>query len=357
MSYCRVIAMGLEEQAGGAQRPEFSFVVPIYDEAECLPELVKRLDDLMERLNGPAEVVLVDDGSRDGSYDLIVETCERDPRFKTIQFSRNFGHQVAITAGLDFASGDAVVVMDADLQDPPEVVLEMVERWRDGYDVVHAVREARTGESAFKRASAALFYRFIRKLSDVEIPADAGDFRLIDRQALDAFKQMRESNRYVRGMFGWIGFKQTTIRYVRAPRFAGTSKYPLRKMIRFALDGIIGFSSVPLRIALQVGFLLSALSIGAGILAIILKLTGAFEVPGWASLIVAITFLGGVQLSTLGVLGEYVSRIQDQVRGRPLYFVRDARGFPALPSVDARRRTPASTGDEERSGVSPTSSR
>jgi glycosyltransferase involved in cell wall biosynthesis len=348
----------MEQQRGaGAGRPEFSFVVPIYDEAECLPELVKRLDELIEKLDGTAEVVLVDDGSRDGSYGLIVETCERDPRFKAIQFSRNFGHQVAITAGLDFAAGDAVIVMDADLQDPPEVVLEMVARWREGYDVVHAVRGGREGESAFKRASASVFYRFLRKLTDVEILADSGDFRLIDRQALDAFKQMRESNRFVRGMFGWIGFNQTIVRYVRAPRFAGKSKYPLRKMMKFALDGIIGFSVVPLRIALQFGFALSALSIAGGVLAIILKLTGAFEVPGWASLIVAITFLGGVQLSTLGVMGEYVSRIQDQVRGRPLYFVRDARGFPSLPSIAERRRPGTHAREAERPGLSPTQQR
>jgi polyisoprenyl-phosphate glycosyltransferase len=346
-----------QQRGGGAGRPEFSFVVPIYDEAECLPELVKRLDELIEKLDGTAEVVLVDDGSGDGSYGLIVETCERDPRFKAIQFSRNFGHQVAITAGLDFAAGDAVIVMDADLQDPPEVVLEMVARWREGYDVVHAVRGGREGESAFKRASASLFYRFLRKLTDVEIPADSGDFRLIDRQALDAFKQMRESNRFVRGMFGWIGFNQTIVRYVRAPRFAGKSKYPLTKMMKFALDGIIGFSVVPLRIALQVGFALSALSIAGGVLAIILKLTGAFEVPGWASLIVAITFLGGVQLSTLGVMGEYVSRIQDQVRGRPLYFVRDARGFPSLPSIAERRRPGTHAREAERPGLSPTQQR
>jgi glycosyltransferase involved in cell wall biosynthesis len=337
-------------------QPEYSIVVPILDEAECLPELVKRLDELMDQLEGPAEVLLVDDGSRDESYGLMLEACYRDARFKAIRLSRNFGHQVAITAGLDRAAGKAVVVMDADLQDPPEVVLEMVARWEAGYEVVHAVREQREGESALKRATAALFYRILRKLTDVDVPADAGDFRLVDRKALEAFKQMRENNRYVRGMFGWIGFKQCAVEYVRPPRFAGKSKYPFRKMMRFALDGIIGFSSIPLRIALQIGFMLSALSIAAGVAAIVLKLTGTFEVPGWTSLVVAITFIGGVQLLTLGVMGEYVSRIQDEVRARPLYFVRDAQGFSS-PTPERSSVPDASVLEDEGPGLSPVSPR
>ncbi len=337
-------------------QPDYSFVVPILDEAECLPELVKRLDELMDRLDGPAEVLLVDDGSRDRSYELMLEACYRDTRFKAIRLSRNFGHQVAITAGLDCAGGKAVVVMDADLQDPPEVVLEMVSQWKAGYEIVHTVRQEREGESAFKRGTAALFYRILRRLTDVDVPADAGDFRLIDRKAVEAFKQMRESNRYVRGMFGWIGFKQCSVHYVRPPRFAGKSKYPLRKMMKFALDGVISFSSVPLRIALQIGFALSALSIAAGISAIVLKLTGTFEVPGWTSLVVGITFIGGVQLLTLGIMGEYVSRIQDEVKGRPLYFVRDTAGFPS--STSEQRSVPEMRVLEDGgSGLSPVSPR
>lgn len=308
--------------------PIYSLVVPIFDEEECLPELVARLRSVMDRLDAPAEALLVDDGSRDKSYELILEACHGDPRFRAIQLSRNFGHQMAITAGIDFASGEAVVVMDADLQDPPEVVLEMAARWREGYEVIHAVRDRRDGESAFKTISASWFYRLLARLGDVEVPANAGDFRLVDRKALDGFRMMRERNRYVRGMFGWIGFRQCTVTYTRSPRFAGSSGYPLRKMMKFAFDGIISFSSVPLRMALRFGFILSAVSIAAALGAVVLKLSGAFEVPGWTSMIFAITFLGGVQLLTIGVMGEYVSRIHDEVRGRPLYLVRETQGFP-----------------------------
>ena len=323
--------------------PGYSLVIPIFNEEECLPELLARLDGLMEQLDAPAEVVLVDDGSKDKSYELILDACRRDARFHAIQLSRNFGHQMAITAGLDFAAGDAVVVMDADLQDPPEVVLEMAARWREGCEVVHAVRSERTGESAFKRTTASWFYRVLSKLGDVEVPGNAGDFRLVDRKALDAFRQMRETNRYVRGMWGWVGFRQCTVEYERPPRFAGTTKYPLRKMIKFAFDGIISFSSEPLRLALRVGFVLSLLSIMAGVAAIILKLSGALEVPGWTSMIFAVTFLGGVQLLTIGVMGEYVSRIHDEVRGRPLYLVRETQGFggPRLPASSVPADVPA----------------
>jgi dolichol-phosphate mannosyltransferase len=307
--------------------PTYSLVIPIYNEQECLPELVTRLRSLMERLDGPAEVVFVDDGSKDTSYELIVDACRADDRFRVIQLSRNFGHQLAITAGLDFAAGDAVVVMDADLQDPPEVVLEMAARWRDGCDVVHAVRDHREGESAFKTTTASWFYRFLARIGDVKVPENAGDFRLVDRKALDAFLQMRERNRYVRGMFGWVGYRQCTVTYTRLPRFAGTTKYPLRKMIKFAFDGIISFSSAPLKLALRLGFILSALSIAYGLTVLVIKLSGALEVPGWTSIIFAVTFLGGVQLLTIGVMGEYVSRIHDEVRARPLYLVQETLGF------------------------------
>jgi glycosyltransferase involved in cell wall biosynthesis len=314
--------------------PAYSIVIPVHDEQECLPELITRLRDLMSELDGPAEIVLVDDGSRDDSYRLIADVCRTDARFHAIQLSRNFGHQLAITAGLDFASGDAVVVMDADLQDPPEVVLEMAARWREGCDVVHAVREHREGESAFKTATASWFYRLLARIGDVQVPGNAGDFRLVDRKAVDAFRLMRERNRYVRGMFGWVGFRQCTVTYTRLPRYAGRTKYPLRKMIKFAFDGIVSFSSAPLRLALRFGFLLSALSIAAAMGAIILKLAGAWEVPGWTSVIFAVTFLGGVQLLTIGVMGEYVSRIHDEVRGRPLYLVQEAIGFDGAPTSD-----------------------
>ncbi len=309
--------------------PDYSIVIPIRDEADCLPELIDRLTDLMGRLDGPVEVVLVDDGSGDGSFDLMLKAHHADDRFRVIQLSRNFGHQAALTAGLDYATGKAVIAMDADLQDPPEVVLEMAAKWREGYEVVHAVRRERQGEHGLKRATASIYYNVLSKLTDIDAPANAGDFRLVDRQALEAFKAMRESNRYVRGMFAWIGYRQTAVTYVRAPRYAGESKYPFRKMLKLAFDGIVGFSTVPLRMALRVGFILSGLSILAGVVAIVLKLTGALVVPGWASLIVVITFLGGVQLSTIGVMGEYLARIHDEVRSRPLYLVRDTHGLDA----------------------------
>jgi polyisoprenyl-phosphate glycosyltransferase len=320
----------------GVASPTYSLVIPIYDEEECLPELLTRLRSLMDRLDGPTEVVFVDDGSRDRSYGLIVDACRGDDRFRAIQLSRNFGHQLAITAGLDLAAGEAVVVMDADLQDPPEVVLEMAARWREGCDVVHAVREHREGESAFKTTTASWFYRVLAKIGDVKVEGNVGDFRLVDRKALDAFLQMRERNRYVRGMFGWVGFRQCTVMYTRLPRFAGTTKYPLRKMIKFAFDGIISFSNAPLRLALRVGVILSLVSIAYGLTAIVIKLSGAFEVPGWTSIIFAVTFLGGVQLLTIGVMGEYVSRIHDEVRGRPLYLVRETIGFDAPASSEDR---------------------
>jgi glycosyltransferase involved in cell wall biosynthesis len=307
--------------------PTYSLVIPIYNEEETLPELERRIVDLLGRMDGAAEVVLVDDGSADASWRLISEVIERDSRFKAIGFSRNFGHQVAITAGMDFASGAAVVVMDADLQDPPEVVLEMAARWREGFDVVYAVREERTGETRFKEYTAAAFYRMFRRMTDIEIPVDVGDFRLVDRRALDAFKAMRESNRYVRGMFSWIGFRQVGVPYTRAGRYAGSTKYPLRKMLKFATDGIISFSNVPLRLALQAGFVVSGGAFIFGMVALVAKFAGFYHVSGLASLAVVTAFLGGMQLIVLGVMGEYIARIHDEVKDRPLYVVRETLGL------------------------------
>jgi glycosyltransferase involved in cell wall biosynthesis len=306
---------------------KYSIVIPIYNEEETFPELIERVSEVIDLLDGPAEVVLVDDGSRDSSYQLMVEASLRDSRFKVVQLSRNFGHQLAITAGMDASSGQAVIVMDADLQDPPHVILEMAAKWQEGYEVVQAVRERRDGETVFKKTTATLFYNLLRRIAEIEQPVDVGDFRLVDRKALDAFLQMRESNRYIRGMFSWIGFRQTAVPYTRAPRHLGRSKYPLRKMLRFASDGIIGFSTAPLRLALGAGLLLATASVGYGLVAIALKLAGLPYVPGYASLLVTITFLSGVQLIMLGMVGQYVARIYDEARGRPLYLVRDARGF------------------------------
>jgi len=307
--------------------PEYSLVVPIYDEAETIPELVRRLTDLVGKLDGAAEVILVDDGSSDGSYELMSLAREADPRFKLLRLSRNFGHQIAVTAGLDVAAGNAVIVMDADLQDPPEVALELAARWREGYEVVYAVRERREGETPFKRATASLFYRLFRRMSDVDVPLDVGDFRLVDRRALDAFLSMRESNRYVRGMFSWIGYRQVGVPFRRDERYAGETKYPLRKMLRFATDGIVSFSAYPLRLALNLGFIVSALSFLLGIVFLVSKLAGFYSVPGLASVAVFVAFLGGIQLLLIGIMGEYVARIHDEVKGRPLYLVSDTQGL------------------------------
>jgi dolichol-phosphate mannosyltransferase len=307
--------------------PVYSFVIPVYNEEETLPALEERLLQRFELMDGPTEVVFVDDGSTDGSWHLIEGIVRRDPRFGAVGFSRNFGHQVAITAGLDHAGGEAVVVMDADLQDPPEVVLEMAARWREGFDIVYAVRDERSGETRFKEFTAAAFYRVFRRLTDIEIPIDVGDFRLVDRRALDAFRSMRESNRYVRGMFSWIGFRQIGVRYTRAPRFAGTTKYPLRKMLKFAADGIVSFSNVPLRVALQAGFVVSGLAFAFGVAALVAKLAGFYRVSGLASLAIVTAFLGGMQLIVLGVMGEYIARIHDEVKDRPLYIVRETIGL------------------------------
>jgi polyisoprenyl-phosphate glycosyltransferase len=306
---------------------KYSIVVPIYNEEESIGELIRRLRETMDKLDGPAEAVLVDDGSKDSSYRLMLDARDHDSRFKVIQLSRNFGHQPAITAGMDNASGQAVVVIDADLQDPPEVILDMAAKWQEGYEVVYAVRRHRPGETRFKTATATTFYSVLRRLASIEQTVDVGDFRLVDRKALDAFLRMREHNRYVRGMFSWIGFRQAALPYDREPRHAGASKYSPRMMIRFAADAIVGFSTAPLRFALVGGFIIALLAVGYGLVAIALKLAGLPYVPGYASLLVTIAFLSGVQLMVMGMVGHYVARVYDETRGRPLYLVREAHGF------------------------------
>jgi polyisoprenyl-phosphate glycosyltransferase len=307
--------------------PEYSFVVPVCNERETLEELFRRLVPVMDSLDGAAEVVLVDDGSTDGSFELMLSLHERDQRFKVVRLSRNFGHQIALTAGLDHALGNAVVMMDADLQDPPEVALELAKRWREGYAVVYAVRERRVQETRMKLVTAKVFYRLLGRLTDFDIPGDAGDFRLVDRRALRAMTSMREHNRYLRGMSAWVGFDQTGVQYVRDGRYAGRSKYSLRKMVRFALDGLVSFSTAPLRLTLNLGFLVSVLAFLTGFAAIVVKLAGVYAVPGWASIIVVLALLGGVQLTVLGVMGEYVAQIHEEVKRRPLYLVRDRVGM------------------------------
>src|SRR5215469_2097994 len=314
---------------------KYSIVVPVHNEEESIPELVGQLRETMDKLDGPAETVLVDDGSQDSSYPLMLVARGLDPRFKVIQLSRNFGHQLAITAGMDHASGQAVVVMDADLQDPPHVILEMAAKWQEGYEVVYGVRQRREGETKFKTATATTFYSLLRRLASIEQTVDVGDFRLVDRKALDAFLGMREHNRYVRGMFSWIGFRQAAVPYEREPRHAGTSKYPLRKMIKFAADALVGFSTAPLQFALVGGFVIAVLAVAYGLVAIALKLAGLPYVPGYASLLVTIAFLSGVQLMVMGMVGQYVARVYDETRGRPLYLVREAHGFESWPDVAA----------------------
>jgi glycosyltransferase involved in cell wall biosynthesis len=316
--------------------PTYSLVVPAHNEEAVIEELVDRLTGVMEALDGDAELILVDDGSSDRTYELMLEAAHGDPRIRLVQLSRNFGHQIALTAGVDVAAGDAVIVLDADLQDPPEVILQMAARWREGYDVVYAVRGARNGETRFKRATASAFYRGFNRISEVKVPVDVGDFRLVDRRALEVFSRMRESNRFVRGMFSWIGLNQTGVVYARQERFAGATHYPLRKMLRFATTGLISFSGAPLRAALNTGFLVSGLAFTLAVWSLIVKLTGFYNVPGWTSIVVATTFIGGIQLMVLGVIGEYIGDIHAEVKRRPLYVVSELENFTETPELPAR---------------------
>lgn len=311
--------------------PAYSFVIPVWDEQEVLPELHRRLSEVADSLDGESEFVFVDDGSTDRSRGLLFGFHERDPRVKVVSLSRNFGHQLAISAGLDFARGDAVVIMDADLQDPPELVPLMAKRWREGYEVVNAQRNERPGESRVKIGTARLFYRLLNRASDAELPLDVGDFRLIDGRVAEIVRNMREPNRYLRGMFAWVGFRQTTVSYDRDERFAGETKYSLPRMIRFAADGLLGFSTAPLRAAMALGFLISVLAFAAGIAVVALKLTGDFAAPGWASLTVIVSFFAGIQLVVLGTVGLYVGRIYEQGKARPLYLIAETRGFAPEP--------------------------
>ena len=304
-------------------RPCLSVVVPIYNEEGVIDELHRRLTGVIRDLGVTYELVFVNDGSRDRSMPMLRELAATDPHVKVIDFARNFGHQIAITAGMDHAQGEAVVVIDADLQDPPEVIGQMLEKWREGYDVVYAVREKRHGETFFKTFTAAAFYRTLKRITNVDIPLDTGDFRLMSRPAIEAMKRFGERNRFVRGLVSWIGFRQTGITFVRAERFAGETKYPLKKMVRFALDGIVSFSHFPLQLATYCGFAVSGLSF-LGILWVLYQRIFAHDtIAGWASMMAIMLFLGGLQLITLGIIGEYIGRIYDEVKQRPLYLVQE----------------------------------
>jgi dolichol-phosphate mannosyltransferase len=313
-----------------ATQPLLSVVIPCYNEEEVIHETIKRLKAFCAKLNGlDVELIFVDDGSRDRTRTLLKDYAQRDPRIKVIGFARNFGHQIAVTAGIDAAAGDAVVLIDADLQDPPEVVHEMIVKWREGYDVVYGTRTERAGESRFKLATARGFYRLLNKLSNVPIPLDTGDFRLMSRSVVDTLRAMPERDRFVRGMVSWVGFKQTALPYKRAIRFAGESKYPLRKMLRFATDGILSFSTKPLQMSVGLGMLSAMLAMGGIGYALWLRLFTNMWVEGWTALMIAVLFMGGVQLISVGILGEYIGRIYNEVKQRPLYVVQEYTGFAA----------------------------
>jgi glycosyltransferase involved in cell wall biosynthesis len=302
----------------------FSIVAPIFNELDNIPELYRRVKKVMSAAGGTWELVLVDDGSTDGSTERIRELAKEDKCVRPVIFARNFGHQIAVTAGWDYARGDAVVIMDADLQDPPEVIPDLIARWREGNEVVYAVRAEREGETWFKKTTAALFYRLIYRITDVKIPLDTGDFRLLDRKVVEVLKQMRERHRFLRGMAAWVGFRQIGVEYKRAARFSGETKYPFKKMFKLALNAITGFSYFPLQLATYIGFVAAGLAIVAIPVVIILRLAGQGAFLGQATTLIAVLFLGGVQLISLGVLGEYLGRIYDEVKGRPLYIVREA---------------------------------
>jgi polyisoprenyl-phosphate glycosyltransferase len=309
-------------------KPLLSVVVPCFNEAEVMWETHGRLIGALSKLADlEFEIIYVDDGSRDGTADAMREIQALDRRVRTLRFSRNFGHQTAVTAGLEHASGDAVVLIDADLQDPPEVIGEMVARWREGYHVAYGVRTDREGETRFKLATAKAFYRVLNRMSETEIPLDTGDFRLMDRSVVEALRAMPERDRFVRGMVAWAGFRQIAVPYRRAARFAGESKYPLFKMIRFALDGLTSFSRAPLRLATWMGFLVSAVAFAAIMYALVMRLFTNNWVTGWTALFIAVLFVGGAQLLSLGIIGEYIGRIYGESKRRPLYLVQEARGF------------------------------
>jgi polyisoprenyl-phosphate glycosyltransferase len=307
-------------------RPELSLVIPIYNEEEVLPQLDVRLKDLLKTLAIDTEVVFVNDGSKDRSMEILRRMASHELRYRVIGFSRNFGHQRAITAGMEKSRGRAVVVMDADLQDPPEVILDMVAKWREGYDVVYGRRRSREGESAFKLLTAKIFYRVFAALIPIEVPLDTGDFRLMSRRVVTTMRGLRESHRFVRGLVAWVGFKQTAVEYDRAARAAGETKYPLKKMIAFAVDGIASFSIQPLRFATYVGAIVGTASVLYAIAATITWFSG-MTVPGWTTTVVLVSFLFSVQFFMIGVLGEYVGRIYEQVKRRPLYIISERVNF------------------------------
>lgn len=319
----------MEKDSEFEAKPQIlSVVIPCYNEQEVIGETMRRLEIFCSELqNLDVELIFVDDGSNDRTRDLLRGFAAGNPNIKLIGFSRNFGHQIAVTAGIDASNGDAVVLIDADLQDPPEVMHQMIAKWREGFDVVHGTRTERPGESAFKLATARGFYRLLNHLSDVPIPLDTGDFRLMSRDVVDTLRAMPERDRFVRGMVSWVGFKQIALPYRRAERFAGKSKYPLRKMLRFATDGILSFSTKPLQMSVAMGMICASLALLGIVYALFLRIFTNNWVEGWTALMIAVLFIGGVQLISVGILGEYVGKIYNEIKNRPLYVVHEYLGF------------------------------
>ncbi len=309
------------------EKVEISVVVPAYNEEPNLEYLLERLELVLTNLKASYEIVFVNDGSQDNTLKHLIEYHYHNPAIKIIDLSRNFGKEIALTAGLKYAKGAAVIPIDADLQDPPELIAELVAKWREGYDVVYATRRSREGESWLKRLTALMFYRTICQMSKVSIPANTGDFRLLDRKVVDAIAQMPERTRFMKGMFAWVGFKQTSILFDRRPRFGGQTSWNYWKLWNFALDGIASFSSFPLKVWSYLGLVISFFALLYAVVLLILTLITGNDVPGYASLIISILFLGGIQLISLGILGEYLGRIYQEVKQRPLYFVRETYGF------------------------------
>jgi len=329
--------MSQSVSAGVPGQPDLSIVIPVYNEEATLPELLRRIAEILAQAGSEPEVILVNDGSQDASARLVADVCRADPRFRGVHLSRNFGQEAALAAGLRYARGRAVVVMDADLQDPPALIPKLLERWREGYEVVYARHTTREREGLVKRGAAYLFYRVLQGLAEHDVPADSGDFCLMDRRVVDLLTAMPERNRFIRGLRAWVGFRQSSVEFERPARFAGEPKYTFRGSLRLGLDGLVSLSKAPLKLGTYLGLLVSATSFLLGIAFLIQKLTVGFEVRGWASMMVTILFLGGVQLLTVGIIGEYISRIYDEVKLRPLYVVQSLDNLEEPAVVKAAR--------------------
>jgi polyisoprenyl-phosphate glycosyltransferase len=316
---------------------EISVIIPFYNESSSIKPLFSRLTPILKQLKTGYEIICINDGSLDKTFETLVDFNQQDPAIKIISLSRNFGKEVALTAGLDYASGAAVIPLDADLQDPPELIAQLIAKWREGYDVVYATRRSRQGETWFKKISAKAFYRTISSMSHVPIPANTGDFRLLDRRVVEALKKLPERTRFMKGLFAWVGYKQTAVFFDREPRYSGKTTWNYWKLWNFALDGIISFSFLPLKVWSYVGIGISLISLVYALMLVVRTLIFGVDVPGYASLMVAILFLGGIQLITLGVLGEYLGRVYEEVKGRPLYLVREEYGFGVRSSQESKR--------------------